>query len=84
MEYTRNGGTATDNESFIKAMCTQAKRKLDKLGINDYTVKNITEYARYMWERERFDEVYVEYRTKQAEGEGKRVDYHRRDKGNDG
>lgn len=57
-------------DELVNHVINWAKDKLDKIGIDKYSVTNISSYAREKFSEGRFDEVYVEYRTKQLMGGG--------------
>lgn len=61
--YIAEGNTYADKRSYIMEICEKSKRKLDKLGVNEYNVDKISEYASDMYEKGRFDETLTEYRT---------------------
>ena len=49
---------------YIEYSCKQAKKIIDQAGINRYNVGEISEYAKRMFGRLRYDEVEAEYMTK--------------------
>lgn len=62
--YRLNGGIITDEENYkayLKNIRSKAKIKIDKLGINDSNVSEISKYANDMFELGKFDEVEAEY-----------------------
>lgn len=65
----RNGEITVENRgAYIKNASEEAKKKLDQLGINEYNVIKLGEYARNNYMVERFDEVEAEYMTLRREG----------------
>lgn len=48
---------------YIKTACKDAKRTIDRVGITKYNVSEISEYAKEMYARARYDEVEAEYMT---------------------
>lgn len=70
IDYRKTGKTiALDNKrDYIEALCKQCKRRIDNLGITRYNVGEISEYARRMYGRGRYDEVEAEYMTKARNG----------------
>lgn len=61
--YKSLGNDITSNINLIEYECAKAKSKLDNIGISADNVANISDYAKVMYEKGRFDEVYTEYRT---------------------
>ena len=64
--YRLNGGIITDEKNYkayLKNIRSKAKMKIDKLGINESNVSEISEYAKKMYLYEMFDEVEAEYET---------------------
>lgn len=53
--------TQESKRDYIETLCKQCKRRIDKLGITQYNVGEISEYAKRMYERARYDEVEAEY-----------------------
>lgn len=49
---------------YIEYSCKQAKKIIDQAGIDRYNVSEISEYAKRMFGRLRYDEVEAEYMTK--------------------
>lgn len=71
-----SGLTFSNDDEFVRYMSTVAKKKLDKLGINEDNVKQISDYARnsyfgdeYFGTEPNYNETYVEYRVKILLGE---------------
>ena len=54
----------SENE-LVPLVIDWAKTQLDSIGIDAYNVNIISSYAEEMYEKGRYDEVYVEYRTKE-------------------
>ena len=48
---------------YIKTACKDAKRTIDRIGITKYNVSEISDYAKEMYARARYDEVEAEYMT---------------------
>lgn len=48
---------------YIKNTCKDAKRTIDRIGITKYNVSEISDYAKEMYARARYDEVEAEYMT---------------------
>lgn len=64
--YRLNGGIITDEENYktyLKNIRSKAKIKIDKLGINESNVSEISDYAKKMYLYGMFDEVEAEYET---------------------
>lgn len=62
--YRLNGGIITDEENYkayLKNIRSKAKIKIDKLGINESNVSEISDYAKKMYIYKLFDEVEAEY-----------------------
>ena len=62
--YRLNGGIITDGENYkayLKNIRSKAKIKIDKLGINESNVSEISKYANDMFGLGKFDEVEAEY-----------------------
>ena len=53
--------TAENYNDYIDFVCAQAKKFIDKKGIKEYNVIEISEYARANYLSGRFDEVEAEY-----------------------
>ena len=53
--------TAENYTDYIDFVCAQAKKFIDKKGIKEYNVIEISEYARANYLSGRFDEVEAEY-----------------------
>ncbi len=65
-DYINKGNIYVSKESFISDICENSKRKLDKIGIDIYNVREISDYAADSYRKKRFDEVFTEYRTVRA------------------
>lgn len=63
---SNNPKTLESDAAFIDFMCKKCKKKLDKLGITTQNVSEISRYAKAQYALGRYDEVYVEYETKEA------------------
>ena len=62
--YRLNGGIITDEKNYkayLKNIRSKAKMKIDKLGINESNVSEISDYAKKMYIYKLFDEVEAEY-----------------------
>ena len=61
-EYKKKYGSLGGN--YIQNLCAECNRKLDRIGINEYYVSEISKYAEQNFLIERFDEVDAEYEVK--------------------
>ena len=63
--FREKKGTITKDNfgEYIKYSCEIAKRKIDGIGITEYNVNEISEYAFRMYRNGRYDEVEAEYET---------------------
>ncbi len=71
-KYRNKNGNFKDKEdydNYIKNLRKQCKLKLDKAGISEYNVSEISKYAFRKCVEGEYDEVYTEYRVKQILGE---------------
>ena len=60
----QNGKITKENyREYIQSACRDAKKTVDRVGINEYNVGEISKYARDKYMEERFDEVETEYMT---------------------
>lgn len=55
--------TKENYDKYIKTACKDAKRTIDRIGITKYNVSEISDYAKEMYARARYDEVETEYMT---------------------
>ena len=62
-DYLAKGNEYINKKSYIESVSKKAKERLDKMGINEYNVGTISDYATDMYSLGRYDEVYTEYRT---------------------
>lgn len=62
-EYRAKFGEITDENhlDYIAYTCGVAKKYIDKMGINEYNVGEISDYAKKMYKYSRYDEVEAEY-----------------------
>ena len=62
-EYRAKFGEITDENhlDYIAYTCGVAKKYIDKMGINEYNVGEISKYAKKMYKYSRYDEVEAEY-----------------------
>lgn len=62
-DYRKSGKDITlENKiDYLRALCGLCKKRIDRLGINRYNVGEISDYAKIMYERGRYDEVEAEY-----------------------
>jgi hypothetical protein len=62
-EYRVKFGEITDENylDYVTYTCGVAKKYIDKMGINEYNVGEISDYAKKMYKYSRYDEVEVEY-----------------------
>jgi hypothetical protein len=56
--------TTTNYIEYRNWLNSTAKKKIDKLGITEYNVGEISDYAKKCYSHERFDEVEAECMTK--------------------
>ena len=61
--YIAKGNTITKEgyADYISELCARSKLKVEKLGIDEYNVGEISEYAKKMYRQDRYDEVEAEY-----------------------
>ena len=57
-------------KEYVKKICSSAKTKLEKIGINEDNVLDISKYAKEMYEIGRFDEVEAEYEALKGDKNG--------------
>lgn len=55
--------TKENYNNYIEYSCKMAKNEIDRLGINEYNVNEISDYAFRMYRQGRYDEVEAEYHT---------------------
>lgn len=62
-EYRAKFGEITDENhlDYIAYTCGVAKKYIDKMGISEYNVGEISDYAKKMYKYSRYDEVEAEY-----------------------
>lgn len=62
-EYRVKFGEITDENylDYVAYTCGVAKKYIDKMGINEYNVGEISKYAKKMYRLRRYDEVEAEY-----------------------
>lgn len=62
-EYRAKFGEITDENhlDYIAYTCGVAKKYIDKMGINEYNVGEISDYAKKMYKYSRYDKVEAEY-----------------------
>ena len=62
-EYRAKFGEITDENylDYVAYTCGVAKKYIDKMGINEYNVGEISKYAEKMYRLHRYDEVEAEY-----------------------
>lgn len=63
MEYIDKHGAITSQAEYRQYLVNRHKKQLEKLGINEYNVSKISEYAKESYRYGKFDEVYTEYRV---------------------
>ncbi len=61
--------TAKNRREYMKWLINKCRKKLDKAGINEYNVGDISKYAYDKYLIERFDETDAEYMVFQKLGE---------------
>lgn len=66
-EYQKNFGKITDANygKYIEHLNKNRKKAIDKLGINEYNVDDISDYAKQSYGRQNYDEVFTEYRVQE-------------------
>jgi hypothetical protein len=64
MEYISQFGTPKTTDEIIRFNCKKHKIILDNFDITKDNVGEISDYALMSYIAKRYDEVYVEYRTK--------------------
>jgi SPP1 gp7 family putative phage head morphogenesis protein len=66
-DYQKHFGkiTADNYSDYINHLNKNRKKIIDKLGINEYNVSEISQYALDSLRKQKFDEIYTEYRTKE-------------------
>ncbi|MBO5245251.1 MAG: hypothetical protein J6B02_04045 [Selenomonadales bacterium] len=62
--YRAKHGEITDAQEYIETLRASHKKKVDKLAAQRYNIGGISSYAGKMYEFEKYDEVYTEYRIK--------------------
>ena len=67
-EYIKHHGPITrDNyDNYIRHLNVNRKKLLDKCGINEYNVSEISKYAKDSYYKHNYDEVYTEYQVLKA------------------
>ena len=67
-KYEKKHGKITKEnyKEYITALRAECKAKLDRLGITEENVKEISEYAKDMYFAGKYDEVEAEYNTLKA------------------
>lgn len=62
-DYRKSGKTITqeNKRQYMIHLCKQCKKRIDKLGINEYNVSEISRYAMNNYMIGRFDEVEADY-----------------------
>ncbi len=55
--------TKENRREYIEYACRKAKKTIDAAGITEYNVGKISDYAKSMYDRGRYDEVEAEYMT---------------------
>ncbi len=61
MEYEKKYFNSGDYRQWIQTRC---QKQLDTIGISEYNVGEISEYAERSYRKGNYDEVFTEYRTK--------------------
>lgn len=66
--YRKDGKNITEDnyDDYIANACRNAKINLDRLGITEYNVDEISDYAKKNWLYGRYDEVEAEYMRKHS------------------
>ena len=60
----KNGKITKENYvEYLQSSCRTAKKAIDRAGITKYNVGEISDYAKKMYNRTRYDEVEAEYMT---------------------
>lgn len=62
---TKHGdfNNADDYGRYIARLRRNCKKKLDKLGVNEYNISSMGRYAERSYEKDLYDEAYTEYRV---------------------
>ena len=60
--------TRENYDKYIENACKEAKKTIDRAGITEYNVSNISSYADQMFWIDRYDEVEAEYMVKHRRG----------------
>lgn len=65
-DYVKNGNIITKENygEYIRVLNQKCKQNVDNLGVNEYNVGEISEYAKSQYYLGRFDEVEAEIMTK--------------------
>ncbi len=61
--YRKSGKKITEETKgkYIQELCNTCKKRLDRVGVTEYNVIKISDYAKLNWEIGRYDEVEAEY-----------------------
>lgn len=72
-DYIKAGNviTASTYKDYLEQLKIISKNKIDKLGIDEYNVSEISEYARKSYFYGKYDEVEAEFMIKKLSEEGK-------------
>lgn len=75
-DFRKAGWTITEQNygEYITALCRKEKKNVDRAGITEYNVSEISRYAREMFDIARYDEVWAEYISKKLLGGVKHED----------
>lgn len=58
--------TSKDYKEFSESLGKSHKNALDKIGVTEYNVSDISKYANDMYMQEIYNETYTEYRTRKV------------------
>ena len=56
--------TAENYGEYLKTLCEKCKKSIERLGVTKDNVKEISKYAKYQFDLERYDEVEAEFMAK--------------------
>ena len=62
MEYEKKHSRSSD---YLKWLRNRCQKQLDTIGISEYNVGEISNYAEMSYRKGHYDEVFTEYRTRQ-------------------
>ncbi len=62
--YIKKYGTIKNQRGYLKSIIADSKKEVDKLLKSGYFFEKISNYASECISRERYDEIYTEFRVK--------------------